>query len=164
MPTPKEFLEGVIQPALVAIDRNSVAAQQLLLGTAIQESALKHLEQIGGGPALGYFQMETVTHDDIWETYLKFRDDLADKVRAVAGITSGEPSSQLLKTNHEYAAAMARIRYARVKAALPQAGDIEGMANYWKQHYNTAGGAGKPEEFINKWKSSGAGALFAAMV
>lgn len=44
---------------------HSMAAEQLLLGTAIQESHLKYRRQIGG-PALGYFQVGTNTQDDIW--------------------------------------------------------------------------------------------------
>ena len=53
MPTAQVLLSGSIKPALLAIGKDSVAAQQLVLGTACAESDLKYREQIGGGPALG---------------------------------------------------------------------------------------------------------------
>jgi hypothetical protein len=57
-----------------------MAAEQLLLGTAMQEDDLVHRRQMGGGPARGFFQMELATHNDIWQNFLKFRKELADKV------------------------------------------------------------------------------------
>ena len=83
--SPSEFLEQVIRPALQAIDLDSLAAEQLLLATALQESDLRNTVQMGGGPALGYFQMEPATHDDIWANFLRYRGALAGKVRALAG-------------------------------------------------------------------------------
>ena len=159
--TPKDFLDKIIRPTLITTNLHSRAAEQLLLGTAIQESLLVHTEQIGGGPALGYFQMEPATHDDIWENYLKYRKGLSSKVLSVAGEKAGtRPKSILLKSNDSYAAAMARVHYARVPEALPTAGDIKGMATYWKQYYNTPEGKGKVDEFILKWKQFEAGKLF----
>ena len=52
-----------------------------------------------------------------------------------------------LETNDLYAAAMCRLHYRRVPAPLPQLGDPDAVAAYWKQHYNTALGAGTPEQF-----------------
>jgi hypothetical protein len=46
-----------------------------------------------------------------------------------------------------YAAAMARLRYRRAPGRLPAAGDVAGMAAYWKRHYNTPLGRGVPAEF-----------------
>ncbi|BBA32644.1 uncharacterized protein sS8_0679 [Methylocaldum marinum] len=161
MPTPKEFLEDVIRPTLMGINKHSIVAEQLLLGTAIQESRLKYLNQLGGGPALGYFQMEPNTHDDIWKNYLAYRNHLAAKVCAVGEIsTTNLPDSTILASNHRYAAAMARVHYLRVPATLPLAGDINAIAGYWKQHYNTYGGKGTIDEFVINWQKAGAGALF----
>jgi hypothetical protein len=70
-PTPQVFLTTIIEPVLhhlteIPYDR---AAAQLLLGTALKESLqLKYRRQIQG-PALGYYQMEPATHDDIWNNY-----------------------------------------------------------------------------------------------
>ena len=51
----------VIRPALRALDLWSPAAEDLVLGTAAQESGLAYLRQIGGGPALGLWQIEPAT-------------------------------------------------------------------------------------------------------
>ena len=65
-----QFTRLIIRPALKIIGLDFRAAEELLLGTALQESRLTYLHQLGGGPALGLFQMEPGTHDDIWTNYL----------------------------------------------------------------------------------------------
>ncbi|WP_439598895.1 hypothetical protein [Falsiroseomonas sp.] len=153
------FLEKVIDPALAALGLDEpegrAGVRLLLLGTALQESGLKHLRQLANrdgsrGPALGYFQMEPATHDDIWATYLAFRKPLAARVLAVAGLAPGspQPKAELLVQNHLYAAVMARLRYRRAPGALPAAGDVAAMGAYWKAHYNTALGRGRASEFV----------------
>lgn len=69
------FLRHTISPALQSISSNkfptwSPAAKELLLGTAIVESDLQFRKQHGDGPARGLFQMEPVTHNDIWDNFL----------------------------------------------------------------------------------------------
>jgi hypothetical protein len=146
----RRILLEVVRPALDALQMGGRAAEQLVLGTAIQESLLTHRQQLGDGPALGLFQMEPATHDDCWNNYLKFRSALAEKVRKT--LEAGQaPVAQTLKVNDRYAAAMCRVRYMRVAQALPNQDDVNAMANYWKQHYNTPLGAGTPQEFLNKW-------------
>lgn len=146
----RSVLINAIRPALNALVKGGRAAEQLVLGTAIQESLLIHRQQLGGGPALGLFQIEPRTHDDCWGSYLRFRSELAERVRST--LKPGEqPLAQIMKVNDVYAAAMCRICYVRVKPLLPSQDDIPGMANYWKQHYNTPLGAGSPHEFLTKW-------------
>jgi len=157
--TPGPFTAQVIDPALVALaldppDRLA-GVRQLLLGTALQESGLRHLRQLANrdgtrGPALGYFQMEPATHDDIWATFLTFRPALAARVRAVPGAAVGRPKAELLVHNHVYAAVMARLRFRRAPGALPAAGDVRAMGAYWKAHYNTVLGKGRASEFEAK--------------
>ncbi|MFN3075667.1 MAG: hypothetical protein ABT940_02075 [Alphaproteobacteria bacterium] len=159
--TAGEFLTEVVRPALATLGlKGGAAAEQLLLGTAMQESLLQYVEQMGGGPARGYFQMEPDTHKDIWVNFLAYKPDIAKTVRGIAGVASGTPSSDLLKTNPQYAAAMTRVHYYRVKGSIPAAGNTAAMAAYWKEHYNTAGGAGSVDEFITKWDTFGARGLF----
>ena len=47
---------------------------------------------------------------------------------------------------------MARIKYWRVPKKLPVENDIEGMAKYWKDYYNTSLGKGTPEKFIKAYE------------
>ena len=147
---PQTFAATVITPALQQINLFSPAAQQLLLGTALQESGLATRRQMGGGPALGFFQMEPATANDIWDNYLKFRAPLAALVTGLLSTPAADRVAEL-ETNDSYAAGMARIRYARVPEALPALDDIDAMAAYWKQHYNTPGGAGTADEFVATW-------------
>lgn len=146
----RRILVDAIRPALNALGKGGLAAEQLVLGTAVQESLLIHRQQLGGGPALGLFQMEPFTHDDCWTNFLNFHSDLADKVKQT--LQPGEKAvAETMKTNDRYAAAMCRVRYIRAKPPLPAPGNRDGLANYWKEHYNTPLGAGTPEEFLSKW-------------
>ena len=156
----KIFLRTIIRPALLSINKHSTAAEQLMLGTAIQESDLRNLKQIGGGPGRGYFQMEKKTHDDIWKTYLTHKPDLRAKLLVLGKISHGLPDSDLMLTNHLYAAGMARTRYARLTAPLPPTGHIREMAAYWSLHYNTKDLQENEDQFILKWKLYDAGSAF----
>lgn len=143
-----QFRDLIVIPALDALELRSEAAVELLLGTALQESNLRYLKQLGGGPALGVFQMEPATHDDIWENFLQYREPLA---RRVMSLTASPYEPLELVGNLWYAAAMTRVHYLRVPEPLPQAGDVDGMAAYWKEHYNTHLGAGTEEEYVENW-------------
>lgn len=150
--TPQEFLTQIIEPVLCHLDAFSPAASQLLLGTALHESGgLRYRRQQGGGPARSYFQMEGATHDDIWDNFLKYKKALAAKVEEL--IPAGANKRTELETNDNYAAAMARVHYRRVPAALPAFNDLDAMANYWKQYYNTPLGAGTPTKYKNDWNT-----------
>lgn len=148
----KNFRSLVIKPVISKLGLGGDAAEELLLGTAVQESLnFKYRKQTGGGPARGYYQMEPATHDDIWENFLKYRQDLA---KSVTGFMSSENTDKHdeLENNDKYATAMARVHYLRVPAQLPKKGDLTAQANYWKQYYNTPLGKGLPSEYIEKWK------------
>jgi len=149
---PQAFLDEVILPALagLAVDADAKAASQLLLGTAIQESNLHYRRQLGDGPARGLFQMEPATHNDIWTNYLAYQAGLAAKVRGF--LDGAAQSADALETNDRYAAAMARVHYRRVPAALPPVGDINAMGAYWKQYYNTPAGHGTAAQFVTNWR------------
>jgi hypothetical protein len=137
-----------VKPALLTLDRWSVRAEMLIMGTAAQESGLTFTRQIGGGPALGYFQMEPATHDDCWTNYINFRASLRSKVLSTRTAT-GTPNAAEMETDHKYATAMARIHYMRVPASIPTS--PRELAAYWKLYYNTPLGAGTISEFVSNW-------------
>ena len=153
------FRSNVVRPVLQRLALWSQIAENLLVGTALQESLLTYTVQQGGGPALGYFQMEPATHDDTWNNFLKYRATLAQRVRTF--IYTGDPNTpvpdaKMMIDNPYYACAMARVRYYRAPQPLPtDPNDINGIANYWKTVYNTVLGAGKPEEFVAKYMKWG---------
>ena len=55
-----------------------------------------------------------------------------------------------LATNLMYGTAVCRLCYYHKPDALPAAGDIEGHAAFWKQHYNTLLGAGTVSKYVYK--------------
>lgn len=140
-----QLREHVIRPILRGMNAWSQAAENLLLGTAAQESHMgRYLVQIKG-PALGIFQMEPATYQDHWWNFLRYREGLSARVRQSTGVRHG--SAEHMIGNLYYAAAMARVHYLRVPEALPKSDDLEALAGYWKQHFNTKLGSGTAEEF-----------------
>lgn len=150
---PQDFLVSIIRPSLAIIELDGPQAEQLLLGTAIQESGVTDVFQRGGGPARGYFQMETATHNDIWTNYLRYKVLLSMRVRKLIP-TGVQPSSDLLIPVPQYAVAMARILYDREPEALPAFGDIQSQAEYYKKYYNTPNGAATIQEYIDNWNAA----------
>lgn len=111
MTTATTFRSTIIKPVLAKMGLGGDAAEELLLGTAVQESMnFRHRKQIGGGPAVGYYQMEPATHDDIWNNFLKYRKKLANDVSAFLASPNVNKHSEL-ESNDKYATAMARIHY-----------------------------------------------------
>lgn len=142
----------VVRPALQRIGMWSSAAENLVMGTAMQESALRYLAQLSG-PALGLWQIEPATHRDVWENYLRHRPGVARSVLEAGCVRAADASpwavdDDVLTYNLRYAAAICRVIYRRVPTPLPKANDWPGLAQYWKQHYNTYLGAGQQAEFI----------------
>ncbi len=66
----------VIYPALNKMGMWSEVAGELVLGTAIVESNLTYLKQHGEGPALGLWQVEPATHEDLYANYLNYRPEM----------------------------------------------------------------------------------------
>lgn len=153
----KQLREYVVRPALHEIGLHSDAAEALVMGTAAQESRLVWLHQLGGGPALGLFQMEPATFYDIWDNYLAYKQRLARDILDACGIDDaslfdGRPEPERLQWDLRLAAIMCRVHYRRVRAPLPHADDLLGLARYWKAYYNTEAGAGTVDEFLDNFE------------
>ena len=141
----------VVRPCLGHLGLWSEAAENLLMGTAAQESHMgTYLHQIKG-PALGIYQCEPATHQDIHENFLNYKAELSKKVINLLSANDQSPVDQL-SWNLWYATAICRVHYLRAKGSLPEAGDVAGMAAYWKNHYNTSLGRGTPKEFVANYK------------
>lgn len=147
---PRQLRDLVILPVLQALaDTELHAATELMLGTAMQETHCgDYLAQVGGGPALGLWQMEPATEADLWTNYLKFRPALGGTVRSF--VMLGMPRVNQLVGNAYYACAMARVLYMRAPGALPPAGNPAAQAAYYVHHYN-AGGKATVEEYVDNW-------------
>lgn len=139
----------VIIPALEKIELYSPEAVTLMLGTACVESQCgEYLQQVPSGPALGIFQIEMATYEDLIKNYLDFRPDL--KARVMALYCEGMSAKQNLTCNLLFQAVVCRLIYLRVSEKIPN--DLAGMANYWKKYYNTSKGKGTPEKFIEAYE------------
>ncbi|HCK17421.1 MAG TPA: hypothetical protein DHW36_02810 [Thalassospira sp.] len=146
----------VVKPVLAELGLSAPdVAENLIMGTAAHESHLgDYIAQVGGGPALGIFQMEPATLHDCYDNYLDYRADLKAKVDGFLAAQPANPDGTpdkdaQLATNLAFATALCRIRYYRAPAAMPSdPNDVNGLAAYWKQYYNTPQGAGTVEQFV----------------
>lgn len=145
-----QLRELVVRPTLKALGLHSQAAEDLVMGTAAQESRLQYIKQLSDGPALGLWQCEPNTHRDIWRNWLRYRTDVTERLCDWCGVDE-EPPAETLMWNLRYGSAICRIHYRRVNEPLPEAGDVEAYAEAWKAHYNTILGAGTAEEFVEHW-------------
>lgn len=135
-----EDIEDLIKRTLREYNLYSDSAVNLLLGTLAQESGFgKYLKQLGGGPALSGFQIERPTFNWLKHAYMN-------------KYNLQEVEFEELEWNLKLAILFCRLRYFVVPSPLPAADDIKGLAEYWKNYYNTYLGKGKIEEFIANYK------------
>jgi len=162
---PDHLREQVIRPVLSQMKMWSPAAEDLMLGTIAQESLLGHYlvqnqasEEIG---AVGICQIEPSTAADTIYRYIDSRDDIEERFESAFQLVNTEDLDwsevdldvirDKLITDLRFSVAVMRIKYWMIPKPLPAHGDVKGYAQYWKDHYNTDGGKGTPEEFIEKW-------------
>lgn len=143
----------VVTPVLRHLGIWSPVRVALTLGTAAQESLMgKYLKQISG-PALGIYQCEPATHRDIWDNFLRYRPEMAEKCRDLSyKAATWARKDEQLATNLAYATAICAMHYLRVPEYLPASKDVKKLASYWKRYYNTSLGKGTEEEFIENYR------------
>ena len=151
-----QIRELVIRPTLKGIGLWSEAAENLLVGVGLVESGFKLLKQING-PACGYWQIEPATADDLVFRYLNRQsgavdsDSLIGRLREYLGFSpwslSPETLHRKLIGDMELGCALARIKFWMDKEPLPEANDINGLAETWLRVYN-AGGKGTISRFM----------------
>lgn len=146
-----QFKEFIIKPALIDLVMFTEEAMELLVFTcAVESHGGTYLKQIKG-PALGIYQMEPETYIDIWKNYLDKKNSILMMLLSNFQCTF-MPDEFRMVYDLRFATAMARIHYARVPEKLPAKDDIDGLWNYYKKYYNTAKGAAKKAESIEKYK------------
>jgi len=146
---PSQFYRSVTD-VLELAGLHSPKAVRLLVGTAAVESGLgTYLRQMNEGPALGVFQMEPATEEDIWSNFLAYRQALREALVAVTGVV--RPDALHLRLNLIYQILMARVHYLRVAAPIPDVVDPAALGAYWKDYYNTRAGRGHVAHFVAAW-------------
>lgn len=160
---PQQLREYVVRPALQSVPGWwSPAAEDLVMGTAAQESRLTFIDQKEAsgrrpqiGPGLGLWQMEAATHTDLW-TWITSKPGLGQAILIGAGVRTPDASPWKVETWHlhsnlRYGALMCRAHYRRRPEPHPEHGDLAGYAAYWKKHYNTSKGRGTVEQFARNF-------------
>ena len=144
-----ELKRNVIVPTLKHLKMYSESAANLLVGTAAQESHLGRWFKQVNGPALGIFQLEPDSINDVYKNYLFFRPLLRLKIDSLK--MPGMSREQNAVMNLAYATAIARLIYYRAPEALPAADGIANLAYYWKEYFNTHLGKGSMSEFMHNF-------------
>lgn len=147
----KQFRQYIIKPALMGFNPALYSAdiEELLIATMAHESKGGQFLHQEHGPALGPFQMEPATHDDLWK-HSKWMNYYGH-IKPTNIIDGPQPASTMI-WNLYYATIMARIFYFCTPDVIPNAGDIEGIWKLYKQKWNTTLGAATRNEFLaNYW-------------
>lgn len=142
----------IIVPALNDLLLMSEEAVELLLFTCANESDGGSFIKQVNGPALGIYQMEPNTYNDIWQNYIYGKNDLRQLMLAHFNCPT-MPDEYRMIYDARFATAMARIHYARVKEPLPKLHDLDALWNYYKKYYNTAAGKADYHIAMNKYQT-----------
>lgn len=151
----QQLHDYIIKPTLEYMGGNyySKDASFLLLCTAAIESDCGEFIKQVNGPALGIWQMEPATHDDVWVNCdaLKNNSNLKDfLLHSMTTISINSVDS--LISSPMYACAMARLKYAMDPKHLPKYTgkpnlDLPTFYEVYKRVYNTAHG----KSTFDKW-------------
>lgn len=149
----KQFRQYIVAPSLQAIDLWSEAAEELVTGTAMVESTLNYVKQIGGGPAVGLCQMEQNTYADLLNTLTCRYVDLYMKIRNALYMKDLPESSEFLIGNLCASVIFCRLKYYFCADPLPPLHDFAAMSAFHKKIYNTYKGDADIERNTRIFKS-----------
>ena len=135
-----QFRAYIVRDALKTAGWWSQAAENLILGTAIAESNLSKLIQVGCGVARGVWQIEGRSYVDLLG-YIKRNPGKAKTILSVCNMATLPDNVDAVISNLRYACLIARMFYYRVPDPIPAFDDASAMCNYYIQHYNCGGKA-----------------------
>lgn len=148
----QQFTDFVIVPTLESMPRRSAydldAEITLALMCAAHESHMGSFLKQVKGPALGAYQMEPRTHDDIWVNGIHDRSDIRGWLYSWA-VDGGVGKSEEMLWNHKYATAMFRAHFLRFKEGIPKS--LEDQAKYLKKYWNATGKA-TAQEYLQDYR------------
>ena len=147
---PQQLHDLIIKPTLEYMGGNYYSKESaflLLCTAAIESDCGYYIKQING-PALGIWQMEPDTHDDIWQNC----DALIGTFEMRIYDICGRCTENSLVQSPMYACAMARLKYSMDPNPLPKLTgdnnvDSRAFYDYYKRVYNTELGAST----FDKW-------------
>lgn len=131
-----DLRELIIRPVLDQLNEWSETTENLLLGTAAQESQLGFRMQSNTNNGLGLYRISAQTHTQIWDEFLVTDPELASRIRGLAS------QQQFLKSPHHelisnlsYASGVAWMIYKRYQLKLPDSSNINELAKCWHHYY-----------------------------
>lgn len=159
----RQVRDFIVRPVLAHLALpGGLAAEQLVMGTAAQESRFEYIDQLEPkgvparpGPALGLWQMERATLNDMMDRFLQASSPARQDLRArVVSLISPMPndSFEQLAGNLWLGAALCRVLYYSRPFRLTEGATPEQLAAWWKKYYNTPLGQGTPEEFLGNYR------------
>lgn len=140
----------IILPVLtaLALPGDPVARLQLGAGIGNAETGYRTKVQVGG-PALGFWQCERVTHDDVWLRSLPDRPDIARTLLGYLPARFGGRAvgaAEAMIESDAYAAGISAFVFFRSPVPLPPRDDPVAQCRAWKAGYNTSAGAGTVDD------------------
>ena len=138
----KKQIKEIIEWTLNRMDMYSDDAAAMIYRTGMAETGYKHLKQMGGGPAIGFFQIEPATIDN----YVAYRPQIKTDLYAL-GFDEKDGEMRVM-SNIALQVAFCRLCYRRDKNAIPSLENMKAQAKYWKKVYNTKLGKGTVEHFM----------------
>jgi hypothetical protein len=134
-----EMRELVVRPAIRHIGLWSKEAEELVMATAMMESRFVHLST----------GLWNITKERYWVVYVEMLEGnnyLMTKTMDYQ-LPNIDPIDQL-PGNHFLGAIICRLYYRMNDDPLPRS--VKGMADYWKEHYETFLGKKKSKEFMHQ--------------
>lgn len=153
---PRDLRRYVIDPMCeILADKASVPhpafIDDLLIATCAQETHMGvYLHQSGRGPALGIYQMEPATIDDLFGNFITGSSRFKPAIDAV--MVPGIDIKDQIIWNLGFATVVARLNYYRVREPLPKTADFDSLWHYYKKYWNSDLGAATPDQFRDSLK------------
>lgn len=143
-----ELSQHVIQPTLLYLQRQSPAAEALLLGAAACQSALG--SALDNRRGHGLYGISAQRHLALWDRHLARFPDLASRVRGLASQHAFLEAPHLeLTVNLRYATAIAWLLVEEQAITLPAANDLDALGRIWCKVFHPCG---RPQDFVATWQ------------
>lgn len=139
-PIPTSAVRALVRVTAHALGVWTPALEEVLLMIAAHESHMgKFTRQIGGGPALGWWQMEPATHDDCMRIVVPRRTHWMPALRLYASPRG--LGAETMAVSPAYACAMACMQVQRFDTLPTDASNVRSMAAFAKMRWNGGGKA-----------------------
>lgn len=151
----KELRELIIKPCLQLLNEDSETVENLLLGTAAQESLLGQHCFCQKTNGLGIYRITAEKHRELWDKYLVQFPDLASLQRGLASQQQflKNPHAELI-TNLSYSTGMAWMIYRRAGIDTGKPLEFPALATLWVNHFdNGTGAARNTDDFIQTYRN-----------